>query len=629
MQLPAWKSAWLDWRSLARALAAILAVQAIYWLVLDPWLFSPGPAQNQIEHSVPQLAKIDRPDFAALDNARFKPIELPASVCCETGYFALRFNVDLDAVPPSGLALGPKFDAENFMVAVNGHIVHNPGSLTVPRQTFHGLDKRPIRLPEATLVKGTNRLDVIMVITAVPYLDIRGVTLGEYKSIIASGAPRNFVIYTYRTLGGIIAGIVAVLAFIVMLRSQDRGMAGWLAVLAAAWCARSLYFDWYNWPFGASVRVYFVFCVMILIPLAWFNFVDCWTGHGLRWLRKLLTAAYIVAIAIWAPLLLRDSPAWFEASQQFLDWWGHITAAAAVLRVVWHLATQREDRIWELALLLLCVVAVIRNWIDLGALHVSNTAPILFLALAVAFLSRNVLLFRSMNEFNLRLSADLAQRESELAESFREREALVRRQALVDERQRIMRDMHDGIGGQLMGLLLATRRQTIPRADLHQSLQNIVDELRLIIDSMDSVGEKLGGALAMFRARIEPRLSAAGISLNWSNTLPDDIDGLEAAKVVQIFRIVQEAVTNAIKHAGSDTIDIDIAVAGDAAGEVTIRIADHGKGLDPDRPAGHGLSNMANRAEAIGARLEIADTGQGTVVALAVPLSTPRIGHAQ
>lgn len=616
-----WRSA--NWPSLGLAIAVILCVQAIYWLLLDPLLFSPKPAENRIGISAPMLAKLDRPDLEALERAQFEPVELPMSRCCDTGYFAFRATFELASVPPNGLGLGPKLDAENFLVAVNGHLIHNPGRMEAPGHTFHGLDKRPIRLPAAALNPGANRLDIVMVNTAVPYLDIRGVTLGEYKALIASGARRTFMVYDYRTLGGIVAGIVALLALIVMLRSQDRAMAFWLAVLAGAWCARSLYHDWYNWPFGASARVFFVFLVMNLLPLAWLNFIDCWTGKGMRWLRWGLTASFAVAMTVWGVLLLGDAPRWFDASQQFFDYWGRVVGGAAILRVVWHLATQKEERTWELALLLLCVVAVIRNWIDLGAMHVSNTAPILFLALAIAFLSRNVRLFRSMDEYNRQLATQLAEREAELAKSFDEREVLVRRQALVDERQRIMRDMHDGIGGQLMGLLLASRRKAIPRAELNQALQNIVDELRLIIDSMDSVGEKLGSALAMFRARIEPRLTAAGITLNWSNALPGDLDGLEAAKVIQIFRIVQEAVTNAIKHSGSDAIDIAISMPGEGHDRVAIRIADHGKGIPADPPAGRGLANMANRAAAVGADLDVSGSGKGTVVTLTVPLPKP------
>ena len=69
-----------------------------------------------------------------------------------------------------------------------------------------------------------------------------------------------------------------------------------------------------------------------------------------------------------------------------------------------------------------------------------------------------------------------------------------------------------------------------------------------------------GTALATFRARIEPRLSAAGIELRWSNALPDDLDGLGPREVLQIFRIVQEAVTNVRRHAGASNLWLTVAV---------------------------------------------------------------------
>jgi two-component system sensor histidine kinase UhpB len=143
--------------------------------------------------------------------------------------------------------------------------------------------------------------------------------------------------------------------------------------------------------------------------------------------------------------------------------------------------------------------------------------------------------------------------------------------------------------------------------------------LRLIIDSLDTEGETLGTALATFRARIEPRLSAAGIELRWDNSLTESLYGLGPREVLQIFRIVQEAVTNVIKHSGSSTLAISIAQAEDAAPQISITIADAGNGSGAMPGTGRGMDNMRARARSIGGSLLIESTSSGTRLVLLVP----------
>lgn len=603
-------------------LAVILLVQLVYWLVLDPLAFSPKPAGSPIEIVRAEFARLDRPTSEALATASFKPAELPIDSCCEPGYYAARLHFTLDSVPPTGLGLGPKLDVENFMVLVNGGIIHAPGRMEAPGHTFQGMDKRPILVPAGVLRAGPNTIDLVVTNTAIPFFQIRGVSLGEHRDFIAGGKHRNFMIYEYRTLGGVIAGIIALLSLVLMFRSDDREFAFWLFMLAGGWSLLNLHYSWYDWPFGARAMVAFRFTMLNLLPLAWLNLVDCWTGRGLRAMRWALTLVLVAASATWWFLLSTDSLQWYEPSIWFLERWAILLGAASVLRVAWHLLTREETRHWELALLILCLVAMILDTFDDASFNVSNAAPILFLALAIAFFARNIRLFKSMSAINQMLSTQLREREAELATEYARQEELARRETLVGERQRLMRDMHDGIGGQLMSLLFAARQKTIPRAELTEGLQAVIDELRLIIDSLDTVGESLGAALASFRSRIEPRLGAAGIRIEWTNSLPDDLPGLSPRAILQVFRIVQEAITNAIKHSGSKAIAIDLALAPDDPDRLVVRVADQGKGMTSGeaKVAGRGIASMQARAAAIGGTLDLASDPAGTTVTLSVQL---------
>ncbi len=89
--------------------------------------------------------------------------------------------------------------------------------------------------------------------------------------------------------------------------------------------------------------------------------------------------------------------------------------------------------------------------------HVNRAMPFLVLGLVAAFLARNVRLFQSSASLNTMLEQQLTERTVELEAAHARETELVRDQA-TRERQRIMRDMHDGLGSQLMSMLLAARR---------------------------------------------------------------------------------------------------------------------------------------------------------------------------
>jgi signal transduction histidine kinase len=178
-----------------------------------------------------------------------------------------------------------------------------------------------------------------------------------------------------------------------------------------------------------------------------------------------------------------------------------------------------------------------------------------------------------------------------------------------------MRDLHDGLGSQLMTMMLTARLGEADPPKVAEGLQGVIDEMRLMVDSMDSVGESLESALATFRARIQPRVEAAGFAFNWHRAETFTAPDLGPRDVLQVFRIMQEAVSNALRHSGGSAIAVEVAAV-EAEG-VTITIADNGKGGATSGEAGRGLANMKNRARAVGADYALTSTSsEGTRVTL-------------
>ncbi len=196
-----------------------------------------------------------------------------------------------------------------------------------------------------------------------------------------------------------------------------------------------------------------------------------------------------------------------------------------------------------------------------------------------------------------------------------EREISLR--AVLEERERFSRDIHDGVGGSLTSLLLRARTGSLREEDLESGLERALEDLRLMIDALDHAPAALGVAFSTLRTRITPAFKAAGVALDWSQ---DDLEGhalKDSRALLQVFRILQEASTNVVRHAGANRVWVRI---GWEADRLVVEVEDDGAGSAASGP-GNGLRNMAERARRIGGELTAGPltTGGGWLVRLEAP----------
>lgn len=194
---------------------------------------------------------------------------------------------------------------------------------------------------------------------------------------------------------------------------------------------------------------------------------------------------------------------------------------------------------------------------------------------------------------------------------------LQRQQVLSEERERIMRDMHDGIGGLLVSTLAMLEAGVSDPIRIDQALRAALDDLRLMIDSLDPLQEdNLTMALGTYRARILPKLHDRGLAVDWPVTDLPLIPDFGPHKLLQVLRILQEAITNVLKHADASQLVVRAqAVSAPSAG-VLIEIEDNGKGLNDAFQTGRGLKNMRRRADSMGYQLHINSTSRGTRISI-------------
>jgi signal transduction histidine kinase len=244
---------------------------------------------------------------------------------------------------------------------------------------------------------------------------------------------------------------------------------------------------------------------------------------------------------------------------------------------------------------------------------------------------------RALNQvdgFAGRLVVRVREAEERLKESFAREQERARAAALARERSRLMRDLHDGLGGQLVSIVaLSERGESI--APIGDAARAALKDLRLVIDSMDDIGGDLMLALGSWRERAVAQLRPHHILLDWRTTSAQGLPvhpELRPWHVIQILRLLDEALTNAVKHAGAMRILVSIETLTDDAGRPcgSITVEDDGKGFDlaadgtaAGRRSGRGLRNMKNRAARCGAELELVSGAAGTRVRLTLPYCFP------
>lgn len=262
------------------------------------------------------------------------------------------------------------------------------------------------------------------------------------------------------------------------------------------------------------------------------------------------------------------------------------------------------------------------NAFTFNGIQIGSALEMLLLAFALA--DRFAVIRRKaiddVKQVNINLEQRLQAREAELAASYGQLREIEQRQMLSQERQRLMQDMHDGLGSSLTSALRVVEYGSMDEAEVAQMLKGCIDDLKLAIDSMEQVDADLLLLLATLRYRLGPRLESSGIALRWEVTNVPKLDWLDPKNALHILRILQEALTNIIKHTHATEIRVATKAEADY---VAVTITDNGHGFAVEsalKSGGKGLSNQIRRAEAIGAMVKWDSGDTGTCFTLRLPL---------
>ena len=206
-----------------------------------------------------------------------------------------------------------------------------------------------------------------------------------------------------------------------------------------------------------------------------------------------------------------------------------------------------------------------------------------------------------------------------------------------EERRRLRRDLHDGLGSQLAALIMqaGTARMLLRSdpeaadrelADMREELRAAVANIRTLVlglrpPALDELG--LAGAIRARLARLGAEAGEEdGAALLVCFDANDPLPPMSAAVEVAAYRIVEEAVTNVVKHARASCLTVELRNDGRS---LLLKVEDDGAGMLPSpEPAGMGLQSMRERATELGGTCAVTTgvDGRGTVIRVALPMTS-------
>lgn len=416
--------------------------------------------------------------------------------------------------------------------------------------------------------------------------------------------------------------VLGLFALTLWLRRPEEDIYGLFALGALAWLVRNLHYhvslpasplgqDWFWWATHAS---------MGWVMLATLLFALRFARRRARRLEQALIGGVVAVSVLSMPLWLR------QLDMVVLQY--AVTALVAAVGtgwLVWLAWRERELRLMAAALVVAVVIgahdlAVLAGW---GWPEHFFWMPFATLAVTLSGLHavqcRYVGTVEQVQAQNSQLQENLDEQISVLQVQNAQLREAERQQALLLERQRIMADMHDGLGSSLLSALVAVEQGSMSHDKVVEVLRECVDDLRLVIDSLEPVGHDLVSLLATMRYRLGKRLQTGGLKLEWDVQDLPPLPWLEPPDALHVLRLMQEALNNVLKHAGASRVRM---VTRHHGSYVEIRVEDDGAGFDLQTiQHGRGLKSQIKRAQRLGGKLRIdSQPGMGTRLSLRLPV---------
>lgn len=537
-------------------------------------------------------------------------------------WYRIRFSRAEAGAGP--LAFQTDHTAERILVYLNGIDVYRSFD-RADRFRFGWNQPRMAPLPERLIKEAGNELIVRVDAPSPGSVRMGGLRIGPYDSVWADNNWRRWVrIEGPRTINGVLFILtVATLLFWVVRRQES--IFGWISLLGIVWFVRNLHYYIDQPPIDIWAFWHLTHISLFVLMAVIYGFVATFMGLSNR--KRLLAILGVAAISIAVLHLsevriLGGVPPAMLATIPLSIWvlWIFLKHALAIRSL--------DATIMLSALTVAFAMSVhdfgllLRAW-DGAEFYLQPYGSLLVYSAFCFAIGRRLLIVLSVVEdSNQVLEQRVAAATVQLQINAEELKRLEVMAAVEQERTRLMREIHDGIGSNLVTALAVAQNQS-GNDQTVDTLKRSIADLRAAIDSLEPTDGDLTLLLASFRHRMEPELRKVGLVLHWKVDVLPPLEWLEATNALHILRIFQEIMANIIKHAQASEVAVDCR-AEERAGRagICVEFIDNGIGLSPSvQQEGKGISNMHSRAASLFAQISIApaEKQRGTCVALWLP----------
>ncbi len=311
-----------------------------------------------------------------------------------------------------------------------------------------------------------------------------------------------------------------------------------------------------RWVVGVTVVL--IAITLVLVPMHAFG--------RLAWARQLWTMSMVIYSMLFSAALV-------------YHWWRRPSTVTRVLGVAGLAAV---------SLGLHDHLLVFYTKDGFGSFALTRYSLLLFMG-AMLWVLVNRFAHQQKRESNIReqLQTELEAKTSALITQFKSQALLIESMAHAKERERLVHDLHDGIGLQLNTLLYMAEDRADTRSDMLQEVRTAIEQMRLLVDNSQRFEGSFPELLGQVRHRIESRLCRVGIQLQWHVQVPFTATNVDPSKAIAFQHLLFELTTNVIKHAQAKRMRIDL-TTDSTDHHILLTVSDDGIGFDPTRTKGGG-----------------------------------------
>ena len=522
----------------------------------------------------------------------------------------------------SGLAFYAPVPQANLAVYLGSVFIGSGGDMQRPLPFYI----RPLyyRLPLDTNPSETPKTVYVRLARENSWLDPNSIYIGPADVLAeANRLERLYGLWLPAVVATLMLGLATALLALYFMSGRRYSYYGIYAVIVLLWALHTIHglidrIPIHHWTWFTVI--YLLLWWVVLAP----SFANRFFGLGMRTLeRTVLGLGVVLTLPILAFLTTFKISALYTYFA--LVWVPFILLCAFIALVQYGVASWRHwsfESVGMYAFGAINFVFGVRDhlfdftsWIP-GTIYYTKYVAMAQIAFISLLLARRYTHSASeLATLNRELEERVQRKAHELEIGYEERRVLERERTLSQERERLMRDMHDGLGGQLIQALAMSEKDNAAE-ELRNSLEHALIDLRLIVDSIAPEQNDLVSLLASFRHRTKKVWEKSGVRLVWDMAdIPKTTLGPERS--LNVLRIVQEATTNALRHARPRTVRITTT---SAPGKVCVEIGDDGVGFDVESvEGGFGLTNMHRRADEAALILQIESDSSGTRVHICIP----------